>query len=122
MIRRPPRSTRTDTLFPYTTLFRSVGLQARDDLGRDVVLDLLVVGGDVAARPVEIPLADLQWVLAEGEGDLLDDALATDHALRAAKAANRRVRAGVGLQRQRGEAHIGPIVARPEERRVGKEG
>src|SRR3546814_1966213 len=30
MIRRPPRSTRTDTLFPYTTLFRSP-----DDLRRD---------------------------------------------------------------------------------------
>src|SRR3546814_2836115 len=30
MIRRPPRSTRTDTLFPYTTLFRSrVGLRYR---------------------------------------------------------------------------------------------
>src|SRR3546814_5584612 len=28
MIRRPPRSTRTDTLFPYTTLFRSGGLCA----------------------------------------------------------------------------------------------
>src|SRR3546814_6470301 len=28
MIRRPPRSTRTGTLFPCTTLFRSVGLQA----------------------------------------------------------------------------------------------
>src|SRR3546814_6892161 len=26
MIRRPPRSTRTDTLFPYTTLFRSTAL------------------------------------------------------------------------------------------------
>src|SRR3546814_14201080 len=26
MIRRPPRSTRTDTLFPYTTLFRSVAV------------------------------------------------------------------------------------------------
>src|SRR3546814_9519345 len=26
MIRRPPRSTRTDTLFPYTTLFRSVAI------------------------------------------------------------------------------------------------
>src|SRR3546814_20452252 len=26
MLRRPPRSTRTDTLFPYTTLFRSDGL------------------------------------------------------------------------------------------------
>src|SRR3546814_18835722 len=28
MIRRPPRSTRTDTLFPYTTLFRSLGYDA----------------------------------------------------------------------------------------------
>src|SRR3546814_16312206 len=27
MIRRPPRSTRTDTLFPYTTLFRSQGFE-----------------------------------------------------------------------------------------------
>src|SRR3546814_3267536 len=26
MIRRPPRSTRTDTLFPYTTLFRSIAV------------------------------------------------------------------------------------------------
>src|SRR3546814_19263850 len=29
MIRRPPRSTRTDTLFPYTTLFRSVDVIGR---------------------------------------------------------------------------------------------
>src|SRR3546814_11020657 len=29
MIRRPPRSTRTDTLCPYTTLFRSAGAVAR---------------------------------------------------------------------------------------------
>src|SRR3546814_3483161 len=29
MIRRPPRSTRTDTLFPYTTLFRSSGSKRR---------------------------------------------------------------------------------------------
>src|SRR3546814_7608081 len=49
MIRRPPRSTRTDTLFPYTTLFRSepgggigpqcglrpsVGRERRDAIGR----------------------------------------------------------------------------------------
>src|SRR3546814_18461929 len=32
MIRRPPRSTRTDTLFPYTTLFRSIEIQAREIL------------------------------------------------------------------------------------------
>src|SRR3546814_20053564 len=31
MIRRPPRSTRTDTLFPYTTLFRSLRPAARLD-------------------------------------------------------------------------------------------
>src|SRR3546814_7127256 len=31
MLRRPPRSTRTDTLFPYTTLFRSVGDHGRAD-------------------------------------------------------------------------------------------
>src|SRR3546814_7711704 len=37
MIRRPPRSTRTDTLFPYTTLFRSTTGRARNDT--------LVVGG-----------------------------------------------------------------------------
>src|SRR3546814_20669384 len=30
MIRRPPRSTRTDTLFPYTTLFRSPKTRTRD--------------------------------------------------------------------------------------------
>src|SRR3546814_18759349 len=34
MIRRPPRSTRTDTLFPYTTLFRSDGRGAADALSR----------------------------------------------------------------------------------------
>src|SRR3546814_1114634 len=46
MIRRPPRSTRTDTLFPYTTLFRSLlGRNEADDilvqtLGRGLGLDV----------------------------------------------------------------------------------
>src|SRR3546814_3321396 len=34
MIRRPPRSTRTDTLFPYTTLFRSQAMPGHVDLGQ----------------------------------------------------------------------------------------
>src|SRR3546814_553041 len=42
MIRRPPRSTRTDTLFPYTTLFRS---------HRDVVLERGRAQFDVAHAP-----------------------------------------------------------------------
>src|SRR3546814_8652566 len=36
MIRRPPRSTRTDTLFPYTTLFRSLGEFLGDEAGGEV--------------------------------------------------------------------------------------
>src|SRR3546814_1550057 len=40
MIRRPPRSTRTDTLFPYTTLFRSLdgdGFLQITDRSKDVI-------------------------------------------------------------------------------------
>src|SRR3546814_4420645 len=42
MIRRPPRSTRTDTLFPYTTLFRSPRSDESDspDLGDEATLSL----------------------------------------------------------------------------------
>src|SRR3546814_7008248 len=36
MIRRPPRSTRTDTLFPYTTLFRSHDIIAIGDQRREI--------------------------------------------------------------------------------------
>src|SRR3546814_15961471 len=39
MVRRPPRSTRTDTLFPYTTLFRSAGFH------RGVARRLALAGG-----------------------------------------------------------------------------
>src|SRR3546814_13881077 len=47
MIRRPPRSTRTDTLFPYTTLFRSYNrwqiqlLLILGDSGKEVLGDSL---------------------------------------------------------------------------------
>src|SRR3546814_6694673 len=46
MIRRPPRSTRTDTLFPYTTLFRSdrVESPARRALGQEVALTDEAIG------------------------------------------------------------------------------
>src|SRR3546814_4698285 len=48
MIRRPPRSTRTDTLFPYTTLFRSIDAVRRDALAallRDDVGDFIGARG-----------------------------------------------------------------------------
>src|SRR3546814_10801520 len=57
MRRRPPRSTRTDTLFPYTTLFRS---QARADLSPDAETSretLLFVRLADSDNAIELPLA-----------------------------------------------------------------
>src|SRR3546814_15171538 len=63
MIRRPPRSTRTDTLFPYTTLFRSV-LEQFGDIGRlrvAVVDDDAVIGADAEVdRLVRVEFGRLQ--------------------------------------------------------------
>src|SRR3546814_14297995 len=56
MIRRPPRATRTDTLFPYTTLFRSTEKPCHAamgflgfDLHQERLLFSLEPGGDAAA-------------------------------------------------------------------------
>src|SRR3546814_1358602 len=49
MIRRPPRSTRTDTLFPYTTLFRSRGVAA-------TILALQIRGRDMTDKTSTITL------------------------------------------------------------------
>src|SRR3546814_5256308 len=63
MIRRPPRSTRTDTLFPYTTLFRSpanarrVGL--RHLLAKDELLHRRETATAVLLRPVRCEPASL---------------------------------------------------------------
>src|SRR3546814_17114528 len=73
MIRRPPRSTRTDTLFPYTTLFRSavgdgalVHPRAEDgaDGGPDLVLGILREGlAGLLQHLGLVGLDDLQPVL-----------------------------------------------------------
>src|SRR3546814_14773457 len=56
MIRRPPRSTRTDTLFPYTTLFRSPAGSRRR------------VGGSVLAESSTIAAVSVGAMLYEGAG------------------------------------------------------
>src|SRR3546814_12613959 len=55
MIRRPPRSTRTDTLFPYTTLFRSVcdNFQLAPDF-TNLVTGMIPPGFDVKTHQVAI--------------------------------------------------------------------
>src|SRR3546814_3765991 len=67
MIRRPPRSTRTDTLFPYTTLFRSDPSQLRIH-GREH--KAMVAIGD-PRRAIEGLAADLFLYGCKGEGSAL---------------------------------------------------
>src|SRR3546814_18127523 len=60
MIRRPPISTRTDTLFPYTTLFRSDGHAHYVDIGRGDAIAPIPEGAivRVSARSLEVREAD----------------------------------------------------------------
>src|SRR3546814_1558460 len=68
MIRRPPRSTRTDTLFPYPTLFRSAKGTAAASAG--IATETLMVNGDdeaftmygLLAETIEWP-EDRSWII-----------------------------------------------------------
>src|SRR3546814_18957089 len=76
MIRRPPRSTRTDTLFPYTTLFRSVDPRRAANMAGigHQLMAAQMIGEDLFAQAAAFFLAHLAE--AEGLEDLgrrLDD-------------------------------------------------
>src|SRR3546814_19596959 len=70
MIRRPPRSTRTDTLFPYTTLFRSVEPRHIDFEHREIA-DIILVGGE-PGRQVDSPVI-------RAADAVIDDRVALEH-------------------------------------------
>src|SRR3546814_5040048 len=89
MIRRPPRSTRTDTLFPYTTLFRSPRVHRHREgrallvakghaVGQRARIDLHLVGAGVGSlvlpSPVGVGLSGVD-VLAGGRAHEDRDAL-----------------------------------------------
>src|SRR3546814_3965783 len=67
MLRRPPRSTRTDTLFPYTTLFRS-GQRAH----RELAHPLPVGASQEPGRRCQIGWTDEQRVDPVDAGDCFD--------------------------------------------------
>src|SRR3546814_12956193 len=104
MIRRPPRSTRTDTLFPYTTLFRS-----------QPITDLELI--DAPAKRAE-PRIPFGWLIEHGllePGTVLHGPDKRWHA---------KVRADGTLITAdfKGSIHqVGAHLPRSEERRVGKE-
>src|SRR3546814_10529089 len=82
MIRRPPRSTRTDTLFPYTTLFRSkaglVGMSkamAAELASRNITVNCVAPGFIKSAMTDVLPDAQKEALLTKipagklGEGE-----------------------------------------------------
>src|SRR3546814_8239372 len=62
MIRRPPRSTRTDPLFPYTTLFRSPPLFFNSDQASVIALNGTGINDQVRAQYTT-------WVTGQGDPD-----------------------------------------------------
>ena len=75
-----------------------------------VIFDGLAVGSDVAPGAVEIGLAHVERIEAEIPGDGVDHALDRQHALRAAEAAERGVRHGVGLDAPRIDLEFGKEI------------
>src|SRR3546814_3727146 len=69
MIRRQPRSTRTDTLFPYTTLFRSQKAKVEVDSGERPDRNL-VVGEIFQVCGYERSVKALDRALADGEPEI----------------------------------------------------
>src|SRR3546814_20918 len=77
MCRRPPRSTRTDTLFPYTTLFRSLlailptadhARKAWENFGEVIVADsdaeMVAIADEIASEHVQVMTRDPDYFLA----------------------------------------------------------
>src|SRR3546814_11759047 len=110
MIRRPPRSTRTDTLFPYTTLFRSAARRKVRDHHAHGCAGVAVGAGGAVGETVAAP--------EPRQGESLVSPLglrAADLREQLALPSSRQVGAGSGLQ------NVG-VLKRSEERRVGTGG
>src|SRR3546814_12740954 len=110
MIRRPPRSTRTDTLFPYTTLFRSalfavLGAGGITGGGADTAVFLgnqgRVVERLVGIETTELPAHAPVQVLGQGLGQAVGQRLEQDDVVVVVVGAERSEERGVGKGRGR---------------------
>src|SRR3546814_21087501 len=111
MIRRPPRSTRTDTLFPYTTLFRSVHWSDSAWISARVADGLVLLSPDAASSILD------QQVQALGTRVTEFMERAAEWSELACFAHLHRVGDPATLNRRSADCLLG----RSEERRVGKE-
>src|SRR3546814_7327076 len=115
MIRRPPRSTRTDTLFPYTTLFRSLldEVEGAGLHGVDRHVDVAVAGDDddrqVACRLSQLALqlesAHAGHAHVHHDAALLAGPVALEKGPRRGEGAHRQVHRGD----QRSEEHTSEL-------------
>src|SRR3546814_16538573 len=127
MIRQPPRSTRTDTLFPYTTLFRSGDDRAVDR--QRAAIDRRRAGIAAVASEVQRAAAGFGeaaialdfagefavLLLIDGQGAGADD----DGRLPAARQAADRLVAAAAVERAAADVEVGR--PRSEERRGGRD-
>src|SRR3546814_13223799 len=98
MGRRPPRSTRTDTRFPYTTVFRAeyiIALPA-PAMGEEILSDYRATGLALAAHPLSLLREQLRARRVLGSNDL--------HGQRHGSSVHA---AGIVTQRQRPQAASG---------------
>src|SRR3546814_15020610 len=97
MIRRPPISTRTDTLFPYTTLFRSP-LSAAVSMRQGEIVERLLAAGATLEQRLPGDVTVLMLAAALGLPDLCARLLTAGANVQAADAQ--------GLTPQIGRAHV----------------
>src|SRR3546814_19883931 len=116
MIRRPPRSTLTDTLFPYTTLFRSPSPAFAGE-GARALLAVLVRRRRVRHR-IAVGIDDADFTQVQRAHRLLDLLQVADHH---PGQRTRLQRACGRVDLLRGQVAALRVAQRSEERRVGKE-
>src|SRR3546814_20546036 len=80
MIRRPPRSTRTDTLFPYTTLFRSFFITALSEFCGKPMIEPGIIGNcylGMIVQPLVHGLLDVRCYEMIGGRDMQHSRICT---------------------------------------------
>src|SRR3546814_16241027 len=119
MLRRPPRSTRTGTLFPYTTLFRSGG---KVEIVQTPGLPIYISGLGSKREITDVVIRDQRYTIAF--------LVVVGKALRVVIIGEQLANVTDGLRNgrsERNDTQVGPdpraiFNERSEERRVGKEG
>src|SRR3546814_12672256 len=124
MIRLPPRSTRTDTLFPYTTLFRSEPLpkDRNSALGHCAQEERLTLALFANLRFHNMPSTPRNPILSHGHGAHAGQRRRTKGADPSPVACRRRRGCGVATRLGPLAAQLCAQSARSEERRDGIEG